>query len=35
MIPRIKNVKPMDNYNLQVVFDDGKKMLFAKHKFNE
>ena len=28
MIPRIKSVKPMDNYTLQVVFDDGKNVLY-------
>ena len=24
MIPRIKEIKPLDNYMLYVVFDDGK-----------
>lgn len=28
MIPRIKSVKPMDEYVLQVVFDDGKSVLY-------
>ncbi len=28
MIPRIKSVKPMKDYNLQVVFDDGKSVLY-------
>lgn len=28
MIPRIKSVKSMDNYNLHVVFDDGKSVLY-------
>lgn len=28
MIPRIKSVKPMDNYTLQVVFDEGKNVLY-------
>jgi hypothetical protein len=28
MIPRIKTVKPLDDYILYVVFDDGKKVLY-------
>lgn len=28
MIPRIKSVKPLDNYMLEVVFDDGKTGLY-------
>lgn len=28
MIPRIKSVKPMKNYMLEVDFDDGKKVLY-------
>ena len=28
MIPRIKSVNPMPNYFLQVVFDDGKDVLY-------
>lgn len=28
MIPRIKSVKPMKNYALEVVFDDGKSVLY-------
>ena len=28
MIPRIKDIKPIDNYILDVVFDDGKKCLY-------
>ncbi len=28
MVPRIKNVKPLDNYKLQVVFDSGKEVLY-------
>ena len=28
MIPRIKNVTPMPNYCLRVVFDDGKAVLY-------
>lgn len=28
MIPRIKSVKPIENYVLEVVFDDGKKVLY-------
>lgn len=28
MIPRIKSVKPLDNYILQVIFDDGKEVLY-------
>lgn len=28
MIPRIKSIKPMQGYILQVVFDDGKKCLY-------
>lgn len=28
MIPRIKSVKPLENYMLRVVFDDGKIVLY-------
>ena len=28
MIPRIKSVKPLENYVLLVVFDDGKTVLY-------
>ncbi len=28
MIPRIKTVKSKDNYVLQVIFDDGKNVLY-------
>lgn len=28
MIPRIKSVKPVENYLLEVVFDDGKSVLY-------
>ena len=28
MIPRIKELKPLDDYILQVIFDDGKKVLY-------
>ena len=28
MIPRIKSVKPLDNYILKVIFDDGKEVLY-------
>ena len=28
MIPRIKNIKPLDNYILHVVFDDDKEVLY-------
>lgn len=28
MIPRIKSVKPIENYVLEVVFDDGKNVLY-------
>lgn len=28
MIPRIKSVKPLKNYLLYVVFDDGKKCIY-------
>lgn len=28
MIPRIKSVKPLENYVLNVVFDDGKDVLY-------
>lgn len=28
MIPRIKSVKPMENYTLEVAFDDGKSVLY-------
>lgn len=28
MIPRIKSVKDRDDYKLEVLFDDGKKVLY-------
>lgn len=28
MIPRIKEIKPLDNYMLSVVFNDGKKVIY-------
>lgn len=28
MIPRIKELKPLDDYLLQVIFDDGKEVLY-------
>ena len=28
MIPRIKEVKPLPNFNLRVVFDDGKAVIY-------
>ena len=28
MIPRIKKVTPLDNYFLDIVFDDGKEVLY-------
>jgi hypothetical protein len=28
MLPRIRNIKAMPDYNLAVVFDDGKKVLY-------
>lgn len=28
MIPRIESVKPLDNYVLHVIFDDGKDVLY-------
>ena len=28
MIPRIKSLKPKEEYILEVVFDDGKKVLY-------
>lgn len=28
MIQRIKSVKPLDNYILYVIFDDGKEVLY-------
>lgn len=28
MIPKIKSVKPLENYMLQVIFDDGKTVLY-------
>lgn len=28
MIPRIKSIKPLQGYLLQVVFDDGKKGIY-------
>lgn len=28
MIPRIKSVKPMKDYALEVVFDDGKSVVY-------
>ena len=28
MIPRIREVKPLPDYNLSVVFDDGKAVIY-------
>jgi hypothetical protein len=28
MMPRIKELKPLDDYLLQVIFDDGKEVLY-------
>lgn len=28
MIPRIKSVQPMDNYMLEVTFEDGKRIMY-------
>ena len=28
MIPRIKSVKPLENYVLNIVFDDGQEVLY-------
>lgn len=28
MIPKIKSVKPVENYSLEVVFNDGKSVLY-------
>lgn len=28
MLPRIKSVKPIENYVLDIVFDDGKRVLY-------
>lgn len=28
MIPRIKSIRPMEDYVLQVTFDDGKRVLY-------
>ena len=28
MIPRIKELKPIEDYKLQVVFDDGKSVIY-------
>lgn len=28
MIPRIKSVKPLENFVLNIVFDDGKEVLY-------
>lgn len=28
MIPRIKKIMPIDNYRLQVAFDDGKEVIY-------
>ena len=28
MIPRIKNIKPLKNFKLHVVFDDGKEVIY-------
>ena len=28
MIPRIKSVKPLENYILHVIFDDGRDCLY-------
>ena len=28
MIPRIKSVKPLENFRLKVIFDDGKNCIY-------
>ena len=28
MIPRIKELKPLDNFSLSVLFDDGRKIIY-------
>lgn len=28
MVPRPKEVKPLENYNLQIVFDNGEKRIY-------
>jgi hypothetical protein len=28
MIPKIKNIEPLDNFILHVIFDDGKNVLY-------
>lgn len=28
MIPRIKSIKPLENYRLMVIFDSGQKVLY-------
>ena len=28
MIPRIKSVKPLENFMLEIVFDEGKKVVY-------
>lgn len=28
MIPRIKTVKPLENFHLHILFDDGKEVLY-------
>ncbi|MBQ0167124.1 MAG: DUF2442 domain-containing protein [Treponema sp.] len=28
MIPRIKSLKPLDDFQLQVLFDDGKNVIY-------
>ena len=28
MIPKIRNVKPLENYTLHVIFDDGKEVIY-------
>ena len=30
MIPRIKEVKPLQDYMLSVTFDDGKKVIYDR-----
>jgi len=36
MIPKIKNITTMDDYLLDVVFDDGKKVIYdVKSDMNE
>ena len=35
MIPRIKSVKPLADYKLYVVFDDGKSVVYRRTDENK